>query len=180
VAAPLFFVSPQQINYQIPAGISAGVATVTIETGIATFTETVEITPVSPGIFAANADGQGVPAAIVRRFSNNQEVFPSVLAGQLNAQSRWVPLPINLGPASDVVVLEMYGTGLRSRSALSAVNVKIGGADGEMIYAGPQPDFAGLDQIDVIIPRSLIGRGEVDVVMTVDGRTANTVRIHIQ
>jgi hypothetical protein len=30
------------------------------------------------------------------------------------------------------------------------------------------------------LPRSLIGRGEIDAVLTVDGRTANTVRISIR
>ncbi len=104
------------------------------------------------------------------------EVFPSVLAAQLNG----TPQPINLGPSSDLIILEMYGTGIRSRSSLAAVTIKIGGADGQLLYAGLAPGFVGLDQIDVTIPRSLIGRGNVDVVMTVDGRTANTVKINIQ
>ncbi|MBL8168727.1 MAG: hypothetical protein JNJ50_11265, partial [Acidobacteria bacterium] len=42
------------------------------------------------------------------------------------------------------------------------------------------PGFVGLDQINVPLPRSLAGRGEVDVVMTVDGVAANTIRIRIK
>jgi len=38
----------------------------------------------------------------------------------------------------------------------------------------------GLDQLNLIVPRSLAGRGEVDVVLTVDGRTANTVKVNIK
>jgi uncharacterized protein (TIGR03437 family) len=42
-----------------------------------------------------------------------------------------------------------------------------------------QGDFAGLDQINLRIPRSLVGRGEVEVVVSVDGQTANPARINI-
>ncbi len=49
-----------------------------------------------------------------------------------------------------------------------------------MIYAGLQGDFFGLDQVNVRIPRSLIGRGEVDIVLTVDGKVANTVKVWIK
>jgi len=37
-------------------------------------------------------------------------------------------------------------------------------------YAGKQPEFAGLDQINAELPRSLAGAGTVTVLVTVDGR----------
>jgi uncharacterized protein (TIGR03437 family) len=40
--------------------------------------------------------------------------------------------------------------------------------------------LVGLDQANVRIPRSLAGRGEVNVVFTFDGKTANTVTINIR
>jgi uncharacterized protein (TIGR03437 family) len=46
-------------------------------------------------------------------------------------------------------------------------------------YVGPQPDTPGLDQLNVKLPRSLAGVGEVDVVLTVDGKPSNTVRIRL-
>jgi uncharacterized protein (TIGR03437 family) len=48
------------------------------------------------------------------------------------------------------------------------------------LYAGETPGFVGLDQLNVRLSRSLIGRGEVDVVLTVNGRTANIVRVNIR
>jgi uncharacterized protein (TIGR03437 family) len=60
------------------------------------------------------------------------------------------------------------------------VGCRLGGADSEVLFAGAVADFAGLDQINVRIPRSLIGRGDVDVVLTADGKTANTVRVQIR
>jgi len=47
----------------------------------------------------------------------------------------------------------------------------------DVLTAGAQGDFAGLDQINLSIPRSLAGRGEVDLELTVDGVRANTVRL---
>ncbi len=179
--APLFFVSSGQINYQIPAGTALGAATLTVTSGDGTVSAgNLQIDSVAPGLFTATSDGLGVPVALVRRFRNNQEVFPSPLAAQQDAQGHWIPLPIDLGPETDLVLLEMYCTGLRAPSSLAAVNVKIGGADGTVFYAGLTPGFVGLDQVDVSIPRSLIGRGDVNIVLTVDGKTANTVMINIR
>jgi uncharacterized protein (TIGR03437 family) len=48
-----------------------------------------------------------------------------------------------------------------------------------VLYAGPQSEFVGLDQVNVILSRALIGRGAVTVVLTVDGKVANTVTITI-
>jgi len=94
--------------------------------------------------------------------------------------SKFVSIPIDLGPASDQVFLILYGTGLRYRSSLSAVSVRLGGINSEVLYAGAQGSFAGLDQINVRIPRGLTGRGEVDVNLTADGQTANTVRVNVR
>jgi uncharacterized protein (TIGR03437 family) len=46
-------------------------------------------------------------------------------------------------------------------------------------YAGPQPEYPGLDQVNVLLPRSLRGRGEVNVALTVDGKAANTLRVNV-
>jgi uncharacterized protein (TIGR03437 family) len=56
------------------------------------------------------------------------------------------------------------------------VNVTIGGTPVEALYAGAQGDFFGLDQLNVRLPRTLAGRGEVDVTLKVAGRTANLVK----
>ncbi len=100
------------------------------------------------------------------------------------AQNKFVAAPIDLGPdlgnASDQVFLILFGAGLRFRSALSAVSAKLGGVDGQVTFAGARDGFVGLDQTNVRIPRSLIGRGEVDVIVVTDGQTANTVKASIK
>ncbi len=179
--APLFFVSPAQVNYLIPPGTANGNATVTITSGDGSIsTGAVSIAAVAPGLFSANANGQGVAAAIaVRVKADGTQSFESIARFDA-AQNRFVPIPIDLGPEGEQVFLILFGTGLRARSSLSAVSVRLGGADSEVSFAGPQGGFAGLDQINARIPRSLAGRGEIDLVLVVDGRTANTVRVTIK
>jgi uncharacterized protein (TIGR03437 family) len=89
-------------------------------------------------------------------------------------------VPLDLGPAGEQVILILYGTGIRFRSALTAVTAKLGGVDAQVSFAGAQGSLVGLDQVNALIPRNLIGRGEVDVVLTVEGKAANTVRVNIK
>jgi uncharacterized protein (TIGR03437 family) len=78
------------------------------------------------------------------------------------------------------VFLILYGTGFRNRSALSDVTTAIGGTNSETLFAGAAPDFVGLDQANVRLPRSLSGRGVVNVVLTADGKPANTVAVEVK
>jgi len=96
------------------------------------------------------------------------------------AQNKFVPLPLDLGPEGDRVFLIMYGTGIRFRSSLASVIATIGGVYAEVSFAGAQPDFVGVDQVNVLLPHSLAGRGEVDVLLTVDALMANRVLINIK
>jgi uncharacterized protein (TIGR03437 family) len=179
--APLFFVSPDQINFQIPQGTSAGSALLTVlRDGNAVGQGTATIETVAPGLFAANANGQGVPAAVVQRVKTDGTRTFEAVAQFDSTQNRFVALPIDLGAATDQLFLICFGTGFRNRSALSAVTATIGGANAEALFAGAQGDFAGLDQANIAIPRSLAGRGNVDVVLRVVGKNANTVTINIR
>ncbi|MGH9842478.1 MAG: hypothetical protein ACREEM_27360 [Blastocatellia bacterium] len=109
----------------------------------------------------------------------NIQTFEPIAAFD-SAQNRFVARPIDLGPEGDQVFLILYGGGFRFSSALSAVSVKIGGAEMEVLYAAEAPGFIGLDQLNVRLSRSLIGRGEVDVVLMVGGKAANTARVAIK
>jgi uncharacterized protein (TIGR03437 family) len=181
--APLFFVSPRQINYQIPPD-TAGVGGVTAldlyqgETRLATTMLT--ITTVAPGLFAANADGSGVPAAVVVRVKPDGAQSFEPVARFDAAQNRFAAAPIDLGAADEQVFLILFGTGFRYRTELAAVKVLVGGVEAPVSFAGAQGFLVGLDQLNVRLPRVLAGRGEADVVLTVDGLAANTVRVSIK
>src|SRR5581483_11585086 len=78
----------------------------------------------------------------------------------------------------------LFATGLRfkSRTAAGADNAKItaGGVDITPSFIGAAPGFFGLDQVNFQIPQALAGRGEIDLNITADGRTSNTVRIKVK
>jgi uncharacterized protein (TIGR03437 family) len=178
--APLFFVSITQINYLIPTGTANGPATVIVTSADGRLSAAnINIVTVAPGLFTANANGQGVPAGYLLRVSGNGSQTVEVIATTSPTGQR-VPLAIDLGPESDQVFLVLFGTGFRRRSALSAVTATIGGAEAEVLFAGTQGGLAGLDQANIRIPRSLAGRGEVEVVLRVDGKAANIVRIAVK
>ncbi|HMZ22166.1 MAG TPA: hypothetical protein PLD20_29815, partial [Blastocatellia bacterium] len=179
--SPLFFVAPSQINYLMPPGLANGAATITITSGDNKVSVGAQqIAAVAPGLFTANATGQGVPAANVFRVAANGAQSFESFAMFDSALGRFVPRPIDLGPEGDLVFALLFGTGFRANGGLPNVSVKIGGVDCEVLYAADAPGFTGLDQCNARIPRSLIGRGEVDLVMTVNGKVANTVRVNIK
>lgn len=177
--APLFFVSPNQVNYQVPAGTAAGPVAVSIinERGDLV-TGTILIESTMPGLFSANASGQGVASAVALRVKPNGTQSYEPVAAFDNSQNAFAARPIELG--SDDVYLVLYGTGLRHRSGLATVVARIGGVDSQVLFAGSQGDFAGLDQINLRIPSSLSGRGEVEIEVEAEGKSANKVKVNIR
>jgi mannan endo-1,4-beta-mannosidase len=179
--APLFFVSPTQINLLVPKDTATGVATLQsrLDDGFVSC-GLVTITNVAPGLFTANASGSGVAAGQALRVKpNGMQIYESIARFD-PAQNQFTPIPIDLGPAGEQVYLILYGTGIRYHSGLSNVTVTIGGVAVGALYAGLVAGLEGLDQVNVLLSRSLIGRGEVDVVLTVDGKMANPVRVNIR
>jgi len=175
--APLFFVSPTQVNFQIPPGTSTGTAGITVTSGDGTVsTGSSQIASVAPGLFSANSDGQGVAAAYAVRVRNGAQTIEDIF--EYNAAlNKFISKPLDLGPSGDVVVLVFFGTGIRNRTAQSAVSCLIGGENAVVQFASSAPGFMGLDQVNALVPRNLAGRGEVDVVLTVDGQLANPVKV---
>ncbi len=179
--APLFYVSPGQINYLVPAGTRTGPATITVTAadGVVS-TGRIQIEAIAPGLFTANANGEGVAAAVAVRVraDGSQSSEPAFQFDP--ASNRQVSVPIDLGPPTDQVVLLLFGTGLRGRSADARVSVRIAAREAEVLFAGPQGGFVGLDQVNVRLPRTLAGFREVPLTLTVEGKPANTVLLHVK
>jgi uncharacterized protein (TIGR03437 family) len=177
--APLFYVSPTQINYQLPEEIATGTARVSITNpGLATVTEFVQVTSVAPALFSAQANGQGLAAADVTRIRGDGSRSEEKTTRFDPGQNKIVAIPIDLGPETDRVFLILYGTGLRARNARATAN--IGGINANVEYFGTQGGFVGLDQVNILLPRNLIGRGEVDVSINLQGQAANPLKISIK
>jgi uncharacterized protein (TIGR03437 family) len=183
--APLFFVSPNQVNYLVPPETVPGAATVRIRfdssaTESSVSAQTVDVAPVAPGLFSADASGRGLAAALILRVKVDGSQSYEPVANFDQGQMKFVSRPIDLGPQTDQVFLILFGTGLRNRTSLSNVSSTAGGLASDVLFAGPQSDFVGLDQVNVKLPRALAGRGEIEVNLTADGKAANPVRINVK
>jgi uncharacterized protein (TIGR03437 family) len=179
--APLFFVSPSQVNYQVPPGTANGTATVTVMDADGSMPVCLApIFTVAPGLFAADASGRGLAAAQALRVKADRSQTYEPVAQRSPMTGAFDAVPIDMGPESDQVFLILYGTGIRFRSSLSAVTVMVGGVNAPLQYAGAQGSLVGLDQVNALLPRELIGRGEVDVALIVDGQLANVVKVHVK
>jgi uncharacterized protein (TIGR03437 family) len=175
--ASLFFVSPNQINYFMPVGVARGTAQVcVVRNGVVISIESVQINDVSPGLFSADATGRGIAAAVVLRVRPDGTQVYEPIARFDPAQNKFVLIPIDLGGGGQVFLV-FFATGVRNRSSLSAVTATLGGVPVQVVYAGAQGVFVGLDQINVLANQQLVGRGEVDFVLVVDGKTANAVKV---
>ena len=178
-SAPLIYVSPGQVNLMIPEGTASGTATFTINGGTATITATGNVQNVVPTLFSMNGNGKGVAAAVAIRIdAANPQVQSSVPVFQCD-NSGCVSTPIDLG-VDTPVYLSLYGTGIRNRSSLSNVSVAINNIGVPVLYAGPQTQFDGLDQVNVLLSLDLRGSGESSVVLKVDGQVANTVTVNVK
>lgn len=176
--APLFYVSPSQINYQIPPGSANGPATVIFSNGQGSLSSgSVVIEPVAPGLFSANANGQGVAAATVLRIKADGSQIYEPVAVFDSGQGKFVARPLDFGVQGDQLFLILFGVGWRGRDSLASVTAWVGGEQVDVLYAGEQGGFVGLDQINLALPRTLAGRGEVDLAIIVGGKAANTLRV---
>ncbi len=168
VAAPLFFVSPGQINFLVPENTVPGPATVIVNNGVNRIARTViNVAPVGAGIFTRLANGKGAPAAVAS--ADGGLTYPLSLS---NADG--TPAEIQVGN-----IAVFFGTGLRFHST-SVVTATAGDITLTPSFAGAQGSLVGLDQINLTIPESLRGKGETDLVFNVDGKATNTVRIKVK
>lgn len=179
--AGLLYVAPNQINYVVPAGTANGTATITVvRDGNNISAGTVTIESFVPGLFSADASGQGVAAAVImRRNAAGQDSFEPVARFDI-ASGRFIPVPIDFGAESDQLFLILFGTGLRGRTSAQAASAVIGGTDAEVIFTGATPGFVGLDQANVRLSRALAGRGNTNVVLVLGGKVSNTVTVNFR
>lgn len=177
VAVPLFFVSPRQINFHVPPTIASGPARLRVINGYGSESiGDIVLGTVAPGIFTANADGKGVAAGFALRVTTDATQVLLPIAAFNPLTGKFDPVPIETGTGRLFLVL--FGTGIRS--AGNTTTATIGGVTAEILYSGPQPEFVGLDQINLEIPSGLNSSGEVEIILTAAGMEANRVVVSLK
>jgi uncharacterized protein (TIGR03437 family) len=164
------------MNFIVPDGTAPGIATISV-TGGATGTAIIGLS--APGLFTANQTGQG-PAAAEVLYTHPDGSSNYAFTFSCAAPGSCTNTPISFGNGSDTLTLVLYGTGIRGASSMNSVQVNIANLNLPVLFAGAQPTISGLDQVNVSLPSSLRGRGQVVVTVTVDGQATNMAQVAFQ
>jgi len=181
-SAPLLFVSPQQINLQVPwqlQGLPQASMTVSVN-GAASAPQSVSLAGANPGLFATDSGGRG--AVLI---ASTEEL--AAASGSVPGRSA---RPVNRGE-----YLSIFGTGLGQvvnqpidgtpasgnplSTTIAPTTVTIGGVPAPVSFSGLSPGFVGLYQINVQVPSNAPAGNAVPVVLTIDGVPSNTVTIAV-
>jgi uncharacterized protein (TIGR03437 family) len=183
VPAPLFFVSPAQINFQIPQ-LGAGTYRVQVLKGSAVIASgSVAVAPAAPALFTENQQGTGQAVALNEDGRRNGPAPP---AGVSDTTAR--------RPAHAGEVVQLFGTGggvtspvaeagaaaAAAAPTLLSATAQVGGIRAEVLYSGASPGLVGVWQVNVRVPSSAPTGSAVPVVVTVNNKPGNTVMVAIE
>ena len=179
--APLFLASCGQLNVQIPwevAGQTQVAVTVTAG-GLVSTQEPALIAPFAPGIFSLNQLGTGQGAV---------EIAPTaVLAARAGAGARPVKrgeyvaiFATGLGAVSNQPATGAAALSIPLSNTSALPTVIIGGAQAQVTYSGLAPGFAGLYQVNAVVPDAAVSGDSVGLSVTIGGVVSNTVTIAVQ
>lgn len=164
--AKITYVSPTQVNAIIP-NLPAGPVKITVESPLNKVTDTIVLQSIAPDIFALNQQGTD---ALAGTLQVNRDLSTS-----------YFPLTTNgvvFGSPADAYFLLLYGSGIRKHDPTKEAYALIGGDKINLVYAGAQGQYEGLDQVAVPIPVSLAGRGTLNVQIFIDGAASNIVTLN--
>jgi uncharacterized protein (TIGR03437 family) len=167
IRAPVLYVSPQQLNVQIPQEVAAGPTKLMVQT-LGQVSNTVDITlkPAAPALFI---DPLGQAAALDPDGSSNSAQSPAPPGSVVSF------FFTGLGPISGSID---DGDAPKAGGVVwtaSPVTATIGGKPAEVEFAGLAPGYPGVAQINLKIPA--LAPGTYPVAITVSGAASNTAQV---
>jgi uncharacterized protein (TIGR03437 family) len=173
---PLLFASGGQINAQIPFGIPFNTAhQVVVRRGNSlAVPEAITIAATQPAIFTKDQSGQGQGAIVDPNFRlvepGNEARPGNVIVIYCSGLGATDP-PVASGAAAPASPLA---------AVTNPVTLTIGGAPSQVLFAGLAPGFAGLYQVNAIVPAGVPAGAAVPVILTSAGQSSPPVTIAIQ
>jgi uncharacterized protein (TIGR03437 family) len=175
--AGILFVSPSQVNFEIPPRTAAGEAAFEVSGSQAQITLRAEIRSRAPALFALNRSDAAAATAV-------RVVFPSLDKFPVSVYRCAEPLgsacdltPIDQSIDSTIYV-SLYATGLGDLSSLADLVVNVADQRIAPTYAGSQLGRPGEERIDFPLPKT--AHGDLKISVTVPGATSNSVRIRVR
>lgn len=176
----LAMVSAMQVNLVLPEDLAEGPAVVTVHRdGEQTHHDWIEIRNLAPALFSAAASGEGPPAGevlYVHADGSRESHFLAQIGGR-TGQPVIQPRPVEIWRDGTEVYVILYGTGWRRANGEPPVEVFAGSQPLEVLYAGSQFQYDGLDQINVRIDGTGIPSGEYPVFVRIGDRESNRLRM---
>ncbi len=164
-AAPLLFVSGGQINAQAPfelVSLRTYQLVVTNSRGTSA-PEPLRVDTVSPGIFTLSGDGKGPGAILHAAYSLVNDGAP--------ARPGEIVLIFCTGLGQTTPRLETGKPG-NGQPTLEMPVVTIGSRDAPVLFSGAAPGFAGLYQVNAVVPDLAAGSHEIILKMPAAGKTS--------
>ncbi|HLK48612.1 MAG TPA: SBBP repeat-containing protein [Bryobacteraceae bacterium] len=168
--APLFYVSPTQINIQLPYEVTPGTAALSVNacggtSAVANFT----VAPAAPYILLGG-NGQ----ALIQ----NPDYSLNTTARPAHAGDIVVVYLIGIGAVDNSVPTGTpAGTAVLAR-AKAVSSATIAGQPAQIQFLGLTPNFVSLAQANVVVPN--LASGQYDLTLTVGGVASNTVKLNVQ
>jgi uncharacterized protein (TIGR03437 family) len=178
VPLPLFYVSPTQINFQVPWDLSAAFEGFEIAVVSASGTsgpQTVPLSSYAPGIFTTNSSGMGQGA--VTNATTGQLAVPATPV----ARGQYVTIYCSgLGEVYNVPALGAAAPASPPAWTYETPTVLIGGISALVQFSGLAPGFVGLYQVNVEVPPNVTPGPAVSLILSMGGGSSNTVTIAVQ
>jgi len=172
VAAPIYFASQGQINFQVPWSTpSSGTVGISVTyNSDSSNTVAVQMATSAPGLFELGGNQAAVLNSdySVNGPSNGARAGSPILA-YLTGSGPVAPAVKDGVPVSDTVL----------SYAQSNTTATIGGQPASVVFAGLAPGFVGLMQMNIVVPAAL-APGTYPLAITVDGQAANTATVTIR
>jgi uncharacterized protein (TIGR03437 family) len=172
-AIPLFYVSPGQINAQLPHDLTPGSATLRVRnaSGVSA-EETFQVATASPGIFLFNSTSG---AAALNQDNTINQPENGERAG--NVVTVFLT---GLGTVAPPVASGVVTPGDSLSGAIAPVSATVGGANAEVLFAGLTPGSVGLAQVNIRIPADTAPGGFVPLVVKAGDQVSNTATIGVR
>jgi cytochrome c peroxidase len=132
------------------------------------------IADIAPGLLSASLDGRGPAKAQVIEHLADGSTRMSDTYQCSGYACRTLPIHLSRGVSA---TLRLEGNGFRHARSNADFNVMIGEVSVPIISYGPEPGMPGRDWLTVNLPADLIGYGETDLFLRVNGALSNVVRI---